>query len=213
MTDAEIQDIRIHCNKSMRLEEGRILYDTASEIKAKCILEIGGGAGTSTSLLGTVAKENDGRLITVEPNPRQSWFDNLKRLGIEEYVECVQAESPWLRAGIEPIDYLCIDGSGIMRWVLVDYHYFAPFVRVGGRIAFHDWCGGVMYPHGVRRAVAVIMETDSKILKEIARNEDSPRQGIVVFEKVRECPFVGMEQMLKQQRKQLQSETCTEQGH
>lgn len=204
MTDAELQDIRKHCNKSMRLEEARILYDTTSQIHAKNILEIGGGAGTSSSILGTVAKENDGKLITVEPNPRESWFDNLERLGLDGHVECVQAESPWVRMKIEPIDYLCIDGSGIMRWVLVDYHYFAPFVRIGGRIAFHDSCGGVFWPHGVRRAIAIIMETDDKVLLQIAKNEDSPRQGIVVYEKVGECPYIGMETVLKQRLQQSQ---------
>jgi len=183
MTSEYIAQIVNKCDHYLRPEEARILYQTATDIGAKRLLEIGGGAACSSAILATVAMENNGLLLTVEISPRSDWKANLADLGLAEYAKLVEAESPWVNidARMVSLDYLFVDGNGRMRWVLADYHFFSKFVRVGGRIAFHDWCGGRHSPDGVKRAVGAILETDD--LKEVAISE-AEKQGLIVFEKM-----------------------------
>lgn len=181
------EDILRHCAGRITPYDADLLFKTAMEINAQKILEIGSMDGCSTMVLGSIAKETGGKLQCIEPVPRKQWRWNIERLGLQEYVEMVFLASPWVPMSIinKPLDYLFIDGDHRTRWAIADYHYFSPFVRVGGRIGFHDWANkdkgvGKM----VQEAVGIILRDDEKILKEVGQTTNT--RGLIVFEKTGE---------------------------
>ena len=170
----------------MDLPDAQLLEKTAREINPKIILEIGGAIGASSMILGHIAKDNNGILYTIEQNPHHEWYENMKYFGLQENSILIKGFSPWINNDIieEPIDYLFIDGSHETKAIIVDYCYWEPFVRKGGRIAFHDYTS---YDKGtedkVKRAINLILETD-KHLKKVA--EVKSKWGLIVFEKQKE---------------------------
>lgn len=186
----DFEDIVNRSGGNISVSDAEILYDTALEIKPRCILEIGSREDGSSVSLGLVAKESDGHLICIEPRKVPKWEENIRNSSLGKYVRMIEKASPWVAhdeiGGFPFIDYLFLDGGGSKqishhtRWMIVDYHYWEPLVRTGGRIAFHDWTGKNGVREQVQRAVNIILETDD--LKEVIRNESTDR-GIIVFEK------------------------------
>ena len=161
-----------------------VLARTATPYAGGRLVEIGACFGTSTMLLGTLAREAGGRLYTIEPRVRPEWHRNIADAGIERTVTLIEGYSPWVDLPVSGIDYLFIDGEHQTRWALVDYHYWFPWVRLGGAIAFHDITG----PPGpkVRRALDIILESDADKLTEIDRTPADQRHGgVVVYRKER----------------------------
>lgn len=152
-----IQEIREVTADSLKEGEPELLYNAADAIAPKAIVEIGARHGTSSTILALVAKKYDGLLISIEAKPQGSWIPNLTHFGVEKYATLMMFRSPWLPWSAElPIDFLLIDGGHGFMDCLVDYHFFYPFVRPGGRIAFHD----VYSFEGVRRAILEILKRD-----------------------------------------------------
>lgn len=151
-----------------------ILHDTAKS--SNLVVEIGARYGCSTMLFGKIAH----KVITVESDPLSEWYSNLRDMDITN-VTLINAYSPYIDIQ-EDIDYFFIDGDHRTMFCIADYVKLAPWIKVGGRIAFHDTehheCEAM-----VNRAVDIIVE-ESKNLKEVARSKESP--GLVVFEKVKE---------------------------
>ncbi len=170
------------CGGRLSIYDARILYSTALEIEAKNIVEIGSMDGCSSMVFGHVCQQTGGHLWCLEPNPKTRWKGNMDRLGLADYATTLMKASPWVSPTDipTPIDYLLIDGDHRTRWTLVDYHYWEPYVRPGGLIAFHDWTGANGVGAWVQKAVGIILETDE--LVEVTRNASSDR-GIIVFRK------------------------------
>lgn len=168
--------------------DAEVLVRTAEEIEAATIVEIGSADGISSMLLGRVARANGGHLTCIEPRPKGLWKKNMEDFGLSHCVTMIPRASPWVPVVEIPdsIDYLFIDGDHAIRSALVDYHYFEPFVRPGGRIAFHDWVGVSNIRGFVARAVAIILMTDVNRIAEVGRSEG--RDGIIVFEKAKGDP-------------------------
>lgn len=168
----------------MLLGDLELMVKTAREIKAKNIVEIGCMDGTSTMALAQVAKETEGHLYCIEPRPTGKWKANIRDLDLHDYLTLIMEASPWVNMKIipKPLDYLLIDGDHRSRWCIVDYHFWEPYVRLGGRIAFHDWTGGKAVKKWIQRAISIIFEDDSEKLKEVGRHEANDR-GMIVFEK------------------------------
>jgi predicted O-methyltransferase YrrM len=160
---------------SITSEDYDLLYNTAKG--SKVVVEIGARWGCSSMLFGTIAE----KVYSIECDPQQLWKDNIDKLGLKN-VQIMQGYSPWITIN-EDIDYLFIDGDHRTMLCIADYVYFMPWVRIGGKIAFHDTltkeenCGFM-----VSRAVDIIRE-ESKNLKEIARC--GGLNGTVVFEKTK----------------------------
>jgi predicted O-methyltransferase YrrM len=186
--EALYTDICVHGEWKMHIYDLEVLDKAAREINAKTIVEIGSMSGTSTQLLGRVARDNGGHMYCFDPRPKDSWFTNMKRLSLEPYVTMTIGYSPWAHSKVNipaPIDFLMIDGEHKLRWCLTDYHYWEHYVRRGGRIAFHDIYGPPS--KGVNRALDIIMEDEKTRLREIARVSPihaKRRGGILVFEKL-----------------------------
>jgi predicted O-methyltransferase YrrM len=163
-------------NNSITSEDYDLIYETAKG--SDVAVEIGARLGCSSMLLGSIA----GKLYSIECDPLPQWYENIKEMGLTN-VTLIQTYSPWLDI-IEDIDYLLIDGDHRTMFCIADYVRLMPWVKVGGKIAFHDTltkdenCGFM-----VSRAIDIILE-ESKNLKEIGRCAGI--NGTVVFEKLKE---------------------------
>ena len=187
--EPDLTDILNHCGGRLSIDDARILYHTSLGLNSKTILEIGSMDGCSSMVFGYVVQETGGHLYCIEPNPKTKWKANMERLGLTGYATSIMKSSPWIDPtrvafppGPTPIDYLLIDGDHRTRWTIADYHYWEPYVREGGMIAFHDWTGGKGVGAMVQRAVGIILEDDEDGLEEVARNEAHDR-GLIVFRK------------------------------
>ena len=164
-----------------------LLDKTARQIGAKSLVEIGSMDGCSSMCLGMVARDTGGKLTCIEPSPKARWQVNIDEMGLAENVKTIRQYSPWV--DVEhfdlPIDYLLIDGNHRTRWAIVDYHFFFPFVRIGGMIAFHDYNAMKGVGNWVRRALDIILEDDAEKIEEVCHNDTRDR-GIIIFRKVKE---------------------------
>ena len=126
------------CNGLSELDVN-LLRKTAKN--CKYFLEIGSRCGCSSMILGEIAKRNKGHLYCVEMTPQSAWYQNIMDCDLTEVVTLIKGISPWVNLSEIPtlIDYLFIDGDHRTRWAIMDYHFWAPFVKVGGYIAFHDY--------------------------------------------------------------------------
>ena len=177
----DYEDIIIRGNRRMHLEDLTLLESSCREISPKNIVEIGSMDGCSSLLFGEIAKEIGAKVTCIEPNPKARWKQNIADYKLEQVVTLIMASSPWIDLSQIPvIDYLLIDGDHRTRWAIVDYHFFEPYVRSGGRIAFHDYNGMKGVGEWVRRAIDIILEDAP--LKEVGHNNTKDR-GVIVFEK------------------------------
>ena len=176
------------------VEDLELLERVCDRSHAKTILEIGSAAGGSSVVLALKARERGGRLYCIEPFPKQRMVDNMKQYGLSDHYTMIAGSSPWFGQQEVPLmlDLLFIDGYHETRWALVDYHYWAPRVRPGGIIVFHDTGGGSAedrrrpefgqpgYVPLVMRAIEIILQTDD--LEQVDRS-DTPKGGAIAFVK------------------------------
>lgn len=184
--EQNFQQIIIDGNRRLTLADCQLLHKCSMEIKPKVLVEVGSMDGTSSILLGIVARENVGHLYCIEPKPKEKWWANRKKYELTSWITLIKKYSPWVTFPIfttDPIDFLFIDGDHRTRWVLCDYHYWTAFVRKGGLIAFHDYSGAKGVGEWVRRAIDIIMEDDSDKIKEVGRAAGQDR-GTIIFEKL-----------------------------
>ena len=173
----------------LRGDELNVLYSSADELSPKVLVEIGARTGTSSTVLGFVAKRHRGMLYSIEFNPAPTWPENVTRFGVSEFTQLIQAKSPQIDVTGLPftaIDYLLLDGDHRIESVLADYCFWSRLVRPGGRIAFHDYIS----QDGVNKAVAEILRTDSAMLEQVAfavgsvvKGDNVLELGLIVFEK------------------------------
>jgi predicted O-methyltransferase YrrM len=189
------EDVLRHCGGRLTTHDADLLFNTVSEIQAKNILEIGSMDGCSTMILGSIARETEGLVQCIEPAPKQKWRHNIERLKLQKWVQMHFATSPWLpieriielcKPPIEnkmtPLDFLFIDGDHRTRWAIVDYHFYMPYVRIGGRIGFHDWWDQHDAGKWVREAVEIILRDDEQYLKVVGETRN--KRGLIVYEKI-----------------------------
>lgn len=182
--DAEfvLEQAIIDGNRRLSLGDAELLLRVVEATDAHLCLEIGSADGCSSIVLGIAMKRRKGHLYCIEPRITGRWVANMANWGLNECVLMIGGASPWVPLDKVPgeLDVLFIDGVHKTRWALVDYHYWMPKVRVGGAVVFHDFCGAAGYKEQVRRAIAIIQETDK--LTEIDRAE-GPDKGCIAFRK------------------------------
>jgi len=150
--------------------EGRFLRRAAAAAgRAAHIVEIGSFFGRSTLCLA--AGLGDGaRITSIDPHigsPKHThllgttdtyphFLAALAQAGVRDRVRAIRKTSSEAVDDVdEPIDFLFIDGSHEYRHVRRDYEEWAPKVRAGGSIAFHDsW-----HMTGPHRATLEILST------------------------------------------------------
>jgi predicted O-methyltransferase YrrM len=112
----------------------------------KTILEIGTGLGGTTVLLACAATD-DALVVSVDlPNGAVRTPLLAAAVRASQHMECLRSDShaaetqrvvATLLRG-RPVDVLFIDGDHTSEGVRKDLEVFAPLVRAGGWIAFHD---------------------------------------------------------------------------
>lgn len=187
----DFREILTNCSGRLTLKDAKLLYNTARFVQPKNMLEIGCMDGCSTMVLGEVAREFNAHLYCIEPSVTGKWLLNVKNRNIARFITLIWGACPWVSYDLvkKPIDYLFIDGNHRSRWAIVDYHYWEPFVRQGGLIAFHDWSGIKQVGMWIRRAVEIIMEDDPLEQVEIVTGGG---RGLAVFRKTWDrSPIIG----------------------
>jgi predicted O-methyltransferase YrrM len=166
----------------LTINDCELLFQSAITLKAHYIVEIGAAWGTSSIVLGLAAQRTSGHVFSLEMRPRQEWFDNIKKMGLDKIVTLIAGCSPAVHLDLpRPIDFLFIDGDHQTRSVLRDYYYWSHFVRVGGFIAFHDIYGSPSSK--VNRAIEMILSDGSECLQERERCPVNRICGTVIFNK------------------------------
>lgn len=182
--EEQFKEIIIKGNRKLSLKDCQLLHQFAQEIKPKILVEIGSADGVSSLLLGIIARDNVGHLYCVEPHPTQRWWNNIKEYKLLSWITLIRAQSPWVNFLLythEKIDFLFIDGDHRLRWVLIDYHYWFPFVKVGGYIAFHD----VHEKKEVNQAINIILQNDKDKLEQIGITTNTTKKGVIIFKKIK----------------------------
>lgn len=193
----DLLKVRNESNRRIAVEDLECLQRCCDYCGAKTIIEIGSADGGSSIVLGTWAKETGGHLYCIEPNPKSKMMGNMESYGLNGFFTLIPEASPWMTLdlkAIAPIDLLFIDGRHDIRWCLVDYHYFEPFVRKGGVIVFHDTGGTCRedkkqqdygkpgYVPLIERAIQIILSTDADKLISIDRSTAADG-GAIAFTK------------------------------
>jgi predicted O-methyltransferase YrrM len=139
-----------------------VLHGLVRSLRPNVCVEIGSATGWSTCHIGLALRENfHGRLFAIDPHMPTNWNDqrateslpilqrNLRRCGVERYVEIVRAMSDVAaREWQQPIDFLFIDGDHSYEGVKRDWELFSPHLTPFGVAAFHDTTWGL---HGSNR--------------------------------------------------------------
>ena len=175
----------------MHSEDIRDLVPLLKKEQPKVIVEIGAAYGTSSKMFAAIAKEFNGKLYSIECNPKKEWEQNLEEYGLLDFAELIPKASPWVDWENKPeIDFLLIDGWHNFRNVMVDYYYWEKYVKYGGIIAFHD----SNFP-STRRAIdeifkysflELVLETRSRVGMKAYRKIKDERGKTVFF-----GPWVG----------------------
>jgi len=129
------------------------LLERLQPLQPRRVLEIGTAAGGTLFLLSRVAAPN-ALLVSIDmPEGRFGGGYNLLRRGLYssfarrgQRIVLIRGDShrqavrKRLAAALngQPLDFLFIDGDHSAVGVLQDFEDYAPFVRPGGLIAFHD---------------------------------------------------------------------------
>lgn len=175
----------------MRHTEAGMLVQWAAEVPANgVILEIGCYGGLSTSYLARGSEASKARIFSVDPfdsdidlqaertdecvalegKPgRKLVMERLEKIGAADRVELIEGYSQeavkdWDRE----IDFLWIDGNHDQAYL--DFTDWSPFLKSGGRIAFHDSHPRYGYPQvaeDVRKALTDSGWTDLEHVKSI----------------------------------------------
>jgi precorrin-6B methylase 2 len=128
-------------------DQARALWSEARRVPAGgLIVEIGSHQGRSTVVLAASAPQ--ARVIAIDPfvggamfgglATRDRLLANLRRSGLNERVELLQAKSTELRPSwSQPIDFLYIDGKHDY-WTLSDDLRWSEFLPDGARVSIHD---------------------------------------------------------------------------
>jgi len=99
--------------------------------------EIGFRDGLSAMAFCLAARENNGRVYSIDKDACLSGNANLKEVGLDGYHTFIQGDSREVDFP-EPLDVLYIDGDHTYEGVKADYERHAPRVKPGGVIFFHD---------------------------------------------------------------------------
>ena len=185
--DIDLSLLLKNCGERLTIDDIHLIDTCARMTACKKFLEIGSAGGCSTVVLGNIAVEKNSRLYCIDPKLEGRWHKNTE--AYHSHITWIEAYSPWIDVPANiaiPIDFILIDGLHKTRWMLVDYHYFFPYVTLGGIIVFHDWNQALPSTDGweVKRALEIIMETDADKLELVMEAPGKSNRGSIAFRKV-----------------------------
>jgi predicted O-methyltransferase YrrM len=158
-----------HGVASLRFDEAALLYRLARDAGTATIAEIGRFKGGSTLIMASAMTPGStlwsydlhvpARPDLVGADLDEELASALERLAVGDGVHLVVGDSLQVDLPQGPIDLLFIDGDHSYEGAKADFERWAPRVRDGGHLLFHDAIDtgsyGNVYP-GVQRAVAEV---------------------------------------------------------
>lgn len=120
----------------------RLMYDTVSSLQpGSTIVEVGVEYGRSTSILAQVAKDQDHRLILIDPfvDPLSGVkaMEMLCRIGCEFTLH--KMPTAHLGQRYDGVHLVHIDGDHTREGITLDCNYWLPWLHVRGYACFHDY--------------------------------------------------------------------------
>ena len=104
------------------------------------IVEIGTAQGGSASLFNAAGGKRGVAIYSFDIAPSTEAYERLRHTGVKIIAKpSVEGARDWNSAVGRPIDLLFIDGSHALAHVLDDFNAWAPFLRPGGEVVFHDY--------------------------------------------------------------------------
>jgi predicted O-methyltransferase YrrM len=127
------------------------------------IVEIGTAEGGTALLMHRAAAQRGVRIYTVDIAPSPRAREHLRDTGVAMLAQpSAEAARCWRQIAGQPIDMLFIDGSHQLADVVSDFTLWAPHLRPGGLVVFHDYDpierGGIVHL-AVRIAVDAALAT------------------------------------------------------
>lgn len=120
-------------------EDGQVLHDLIVKNKYKSALEIGTSTGHSTIWLAWALSKTGGKLITIEidEDRRKEALDNLKAVGLSEFVDSRLADAHELVKTLKgPFDFVFSDAD--KGWYTQYFKDIEPKLTVGGCFTAHN---------------------------------------------------------------------------
>ena len=144
------------------IEEREILAERAALVPDNgVIVEIGTAQGGSGLIFHAAVGHRGAKIYSFDIAPSPEAYENLKNTTATIVAKSsVDGALQWKQMGRKPIDLLFIDGSHALQHVFEDFNSWAPFLRPGGEIVFHDYDpierGGLVHL-GVRVCVDTVL--------------------------------------------------------
>lgn len=136
------------------LDEFRLLFGLATEVRAGVIVEVGSYRGRSTTALACGAQAGSGAEVyaiephrpftgalggTFGPEDRAAFFRTLAATGAYRNTFLMSTDSPHVAPGWDrPIGLLWLDGDHSYEGVRRDVDLWLPWLQVDGRVALDD---------------------------------------------------------------------------
>lgn len=120
-------------------EDGQVLHDLIVKNKYKSALEIGTSTGHSTIWIAWALSKTGGKLITIEidEDRRKEALDNLKAVGLSEYVDSRLGDAHELVKTLKgPFDFVFSDAD--KGWYTQYFKDIEPKLVVGGCFTAHN---------------------------------------------------------------------------
>lgn len=120
-------------------QDGKVLFDIIVKNKYTSALEIGTSTGHSTIWLAWAMSKTGGKVITIEIDKGRykTAMDNIKKAGLEDYVDARLADAHELTKTIEgPFDFVFSDAD--KGWYTQYFKDVDPKLKVGGCFTAHN---------------------------------------------------------------------------
>ena len=121
--------------RSITPDVGLFLNIMVKTAKAKNLLEIGTSSGYSTIWLGLAAKENEGKIITLENDPRKVKLatTHITRAGLEDVITIIEGDAKSTISNFnQEFDFIFIDAE--KEDYIAYFDLVFPLLKVGGII-------------------------------------------------------------------------------
>ncbi len=130
-----------------------LLYAIVRCLAPEVVVEIGSARGKSTCSMALACKHNlRGKVYAIDPHVPNAWSEygtagynesflrgRLRDYGLSDYCEVIKDTSQAVgQRWSQSIDFLFIDGDHSYDGVKADYERFAPWLREGALVFFHD---------------------------------------------------------------------------
>lgn len=131
-------------------EELQLFYRAANNVADGVVVEIGSFHGKSTAVFASAM--DSGRVVSVDINHRDTFFQTLERNSVSEKVDTITMDSGLAAAEFARqypdtlIDVLYIDGSHERDFFKKDVVNWVPLLKPGGMLLCHDylWCSDIV---------------------------------------------------------------------